>query len=62
MRYPDKIQLHHIRVAFDVARAHRRDAESGKEYTTRDFAVEYLQQDFSMLSKVLSLCLKSGWL
>jgi hypothetical protein len=54
---PDK--LIQFQVAFDIARAMRRDVKTRKEYTTSQFAEEYLNQHSSMVSKVLSGAAKS---
>jgi len=43
-----------IRIAYDIAKAARRDPATGKQYTDRDFAQAYLDSNFSMVTKILT--------
>lgn len=47
-------ELHLLRVLYDTAKASRRDSLIGKAYTDRDFARDYLDSSFRMVTKVLS--------
>lgn len=42
------------RTAYDMAKVSRRNPVTGKQYTDRDFARDYLDSNFSMVSKILS--------
>ena len=43
-----------LRKAYEICKALRRDKNTGKAYTDRDFARDYLDSDFSMVAKVLN--------
>lgn len=47
-------ELHQLRVLYDVAKALKRDPVTGKAYTDRDFANDFLDSNFSMVTKVLT--------
>ena len=47
------IDINALRVAYEISKVVRRDPETLKMYTDRDFAREYLDCDFSMVTKVL---------
>lgn len=47
-------ELHLLRVLYDMAKANRRDSQIDKAYTDRDFARDYLDSNFSMVTKVLT--------
>lgn len=40
--------------AYQIAKAARRNRQTGKKYTDRDFALNYLSSDHSMVTKVLN--------
>lgn len=52
------ISLDKLRIAYETAKVQKRGA-NGKAYTDRDVAKEFLTQDSSMISKVLSGSAKS---
>ncbi len=52
------MSLDKLRIAYEMAKVRKRGA-NGKAYTDRDVANEFLTQDSSMISKVLSGSAKS---
>lgn len=52
------IPLERLRIAYETAKVRKRK-DNGKAYTDRDVALEYLTQNSSMISKVLSGSAKS---
>jgi len=53
-----QISLDKLRIAYEMAKVQKRGA-TGKAFTDRDVAKEFLSQDSSMISKVLSGSAKS---
>lgn len=51
MTFDDQTKL---RTAYEIAKAVKRDPITGKAYTDRDFARDYLDSSFSMVTKVFS--------
>ena len=45
---------HRLRIVYEMSKAIRRDHETGKAYTDRDFARDYLKSNSSMVAKVLN--------
>lgn len=43
-----------IRIAYDIVKASRRVHSTGKVYTDSDFARDYLEGNFTIVSKVLN--------
>jgi hypothetical protein len=52
------IELDRLRIAYEMAKVQKRKA-NGKAYTDREVARDYLTQNSSMISKVLSGSAKS---
>ena len=50
----DQIDLIQIRIAFELSKSVKRDRITGKALSNRKFAKHFLNQDASMVSKVLS--------
>lgn len=50
----DNSELSSLRTAYELCKVTRRDIETGKAYTDRDFARDYLDSSFSMVTKVFS--------
>ena len=46
--------LHKLRVQYDIAKSVKRNLNTGKPYTDRDFANDYLDSNYSMVTKVLT--------
>jgi hypothetical protein len=54
-----KQELINLHIAFDTARAIRKNPATGKEYTITQFAEQYLKQSPSMVSKIFGGVAKS---
>jgi carboxypeptidase C (cathepsin A) len=48
------MDLFSLRTAYEISKALRRDPKTFKSYTDRDFARDYLDSNFSMVTKVLT--------
>lgn len=48
------MEISEIRTAYEICKVLRRDPITGKAYTDRDFANDYLDSSFSMVTKVFS--------
>jgi hypothetical protein len=54
-----KDDLTRLQIAFDIARAVRRDLKTGKAYSISQFAEQFIEQNPSMVTKVFSGVAKS---
>lgn len=55
----NKDDLTRLQIAFDIARAVRRDLKTGKAYSISQFAEQFIEQNPSMVTKVFSGVAKS---